>query len=507
MTGKPTKPVVAGALDFGQVDRQLLDRLGRLDDQQVRTFCDTVEQASLRLDLSYIRDSGETIQIPMVTAPAVPSRRQVRYLGQLCGDLGHLVAKVSEQWLDDPRLQELMPLEAPEVEWLRLSAQAPGHPARRVFHRWDCTLDLSNDCSGAQSRFFEVNSVDVGGVHYAAAAREVMREALRAVGIERFTLEASSGGRDPRSILIDHLRAHARALHRELGYVAIAENQDFTTGITEAASLARFLGDRGIEADCVDARAFEVHRKKGVCFRGRPVDVVYRNIETRDMVALESGRRQLDGLRAAAVAGQLISSPFGDLDHKSLWEVLGSPEFADRFTAAERKLIARHIPWTRLLYERRSEDMTGRTIDLPDYIRSHRAKLVMKPNRSCGGQGVTIGATVSQSQWEGVLRRGLRAPRTWIVQELIPIPQRRGLRMCRGAPSEPLTLYSVYGIFASPTGIGFVARASIGLEGTPNADGPESPEVGFVGRASQRPVVNVMQGGGLLPVLGRPVHR
>ena len=103
----------------------------------------------------------------------------------------------------------------------------------------------------------------------------------------------------------------------------------------------------------------------------------------------------------------------------------------------------------------------------------------MKPNRSCGGQGVTIGCVTSPSEWEHVLNDAIQTPNTWIVQELIPIPRRRTCRVNEAGRFEPEEVFAVYGGYQSVGG------------------------VAFVGRASRSPVVNVMQGGGLLAVLGR----
>jgi diaminobutyrate-2-oxoglutarate transaminase len=275
-----------------------------------------------------------------------------------------------------------------------------------------------------------------------------------------------------------HPLAKAVKGHRKLR-VAIAENQDFTTGITEAESIARFFRKRFIKTECVDARRFEAHSQYAVAYRGKPVDVVYRNIELRDLADLEAAGGNLAGLRAAAQAGKMLSSPFGELDHKSLWEALGSDEFADLFTTDERQLIAQHVPWTRLLRDRKTDNPAGKIVDLPEYVRHSRADLVLKPNRSCGGQGVTIGRMTSAAQWESTLSAALEAPDLWVVQERIPIPRRLTCRLTEEGRFEPDEVFSVFGGFNSVAG------------------------PGFVGRASHSPVVNVMQGGGLLAVMGK----
>ncbi len=142
-------------------------------------------------------------------------------------------------------------------------------------------------------------------------------------------------------------------------------------------------------------------------------------------------------------------------------------------------MIARHVPWTRLISERKTSDAGGKLVDLHDHVRRNRETLVMKPNRSCGGQGVTIGCVTSQFHWEHVLNDSIQSPNTWIVQEFIPIPRRRTCRLIETGCFEAEEVFAVYGGYHSAGG------------------------VAFVGRASRSPVVNVMQGGGLLAVLGR----
>jgi diaminobutyrate-2-oxoglutarate transaminase len=207
--------------------------------------------------------------------------------------------------------------------------------------------------------------------------------------------------------------------------------------------------------------------------------LVYRNIELRDLADMESAGGDLSGMRAAAKAGKWLSSPFGELDHKSLWEALGSAEFSELFTAEERRLIGKHVPWTRLVRERKTDAADGTQVDLSEYVRTNRSDLVLKPNRSCGGQGVTIGRITSQGAWERALGAALGEPDTWVVQDFIPLPRRRTCRITEDGSFEPEEMFTVYGAYLSIGGIG------------------------FVGRASHNPVVNVMQGGGLVAVMGK----
>ena len=124
--------------------------------------------------------------------------------------------------------------------------------------------------------------------------------------------------------------------------------------------------------------------------------------------------------------------------------------------------------------ERKTPDPGGRRVDLAGYVRRARERLVMKPNRSCGGVGITLGDVVPRARWERVLERALAKPDTWVVQERIhphaicaPIADPRG-------HVPPIVLFVAVGLFLGPGGLG------------------------LLGRASRKPIVNVMQGGGLI---------
>jgi hypothetical protein len=467
-----------GPLDCDSWDEQFVERLAALARPEAERLVGHIKAESSRNGLDYIKDDGERIIIPIAFAPARFTARHVTGLRKAFEGLAAAVAKVAAAWLETPALQQVLPLEPYESQWLQLAREAPGDPPARIFPRWDYSFNLSDDPLAEHFKLFELNSVDVGGIHYAAATRLVMADALTKLSVADWSHSDDDCGRDTRLVLANALRDHADRIGKRLARVAIAENQDFTTGVTEAESICKFLQSHGHDAQCVDARGFETSPQKGVCHRGKPIDVVYRNIELRDLADLETAGGDLSGLRQAAETGKLLSSPFGELDHKSLWEALGSEEFAELFTDNQRQLISQHVPWTRLLRERGTSDPGGKRIDLPDFVRRSQNALVMKPNRSCGGQGVTIGRTSSAADWQRTLDAALQSPNTWVAQEFISIPRRRTCRLTESG-FEPDEAFSVYG--------GYYAPGS----------------VGFVGRASHSPVVNVMQGGGLLAVVGQ----
>ena len=257
-------PPDLGPLDCDDWDRHLVEQLCSLGSREVAQFVRHIATTSGRTGLDYIKDDGKRIIIPVTFAPVLFTPKILAGLRTAFAGLASAVAKVATAWLDSPQLQNVLPLEPYEAEWLRLSRPAPGNQPAQIFHRWDFALHVSNDSSAEHFKLFEVNSVDVGGIHYSAATREVMADALRQFGTSGWTDADAAAGGDPRAILQSTLAEHSRQLGRPLHQVAIAENQDFTTGITEAESICQYFRNHGLAADCVDVRKFESDPRHGV---------------------------------------------------------------------------------------------------------------------------------------------------------------------------------------------------------------------------------------------------
>src|SRR5216684_3268474 len=87
-----------------------------------------------------------------------------------------------------------------------------------------------------------------------------------------------------------------------------------------------------------------------------------------------------------------------------------------KYPAAEKKAIADHVPWTRVVAAGKTT-YHGKTIDLQEHILKHREKLVLKPNDDYTGQGSFFGWEMNDSGWERALRQALRSP--YVVQEKV----------------------------------------------------------------------------------------
>jgi hypothetical protein len=114
----------------------------------------------------------------------------------------------------------------------------------------------------------------------------------------------------------------------------------------------------------------------------------------------------------------------GEFDHKGILECLTSEEYRRFFPAREVRMLRECVPWTRVLRERKTEGPTGRRIDLPGYARMEKDRLLIKPNRGSGGQGILLGLEASLSRWDAMIDRTLREKGRWVVQERRAVAQR-----------------------------------------------------------------------------------
>jgi len=446
--------------------RHLLAELRRLGPAGLRRFQRDLRASARKNALTYVLEDGRTVIMPLLAAPALLPAGEIAYLHRLCQVFYDAFRRTAVARRSDPAVRALLPLDPEEEEWLAL---APARIAPLV-GRFDMNVDPER--GGARgARLLELNGCAIGGIHYGPATSRTLLEHVGPL----------ANGRMPRmpdamsEVWIDLCLGHARSLGRRGLRLVWLEDRDWEAGITEGPTLVEQLRRAGHTAGEADPRDIGVRRGE-ICVRGRPVDVIYRGMDVRDLIAIEAESGRLRGMREAVRRGHVLSPMEGDLDHKSLLELWSSARFAHLFTAAQRTLLRRHVPWTRKLGGRRVDDPDGRMVDLPEYVARNRTRLVIKPNRACGGEGILIGKDTSPSRWQRTIDRALSGAEPGVAQEFI-----RGARVrspvVRKGRIEIEDHFTNYGLLASPR------------------------RLGILGRAAPFPVVNVSRGGGVLGVL------
>jgi len=185
----------------------------------------------------------------------------------------------------------------------------------------------------------------------------------------------------------------------------------------------------GIPVELADPRDLEFDGKKLIA-NGKTVELLYRRVLINDMVARP---KECEAIVKAYEAGVVcVANNFRcKIPHvKAFFAVLTDEKNARYFSSEEKELIQRHVPWTRVIADVKTE-YDGEAIRLLEYIRKNQKNLVMKPSDEYGGTGVTLGWEVEKKEWEQAIEKAVKSGKSakqggcWIVQERIPM--RRGV--------------------------------------------------------------------------------
>ncbi len=448
---------------FEKLPRTTVNRLGRV-----------VHKMAPANGLTYTDEAGKTEIITLTLRPRVVPKKRLLALSPTIRSLDHAFRKIARLYFDHPSVSDLLPFTPRELEWLAC-LQDPNYEPGHIISRWDANTTFGSPSWKDSFSFFEVNGVGVGGLWYGAASAEL---ALKVITPELQKLNPHFHPHlfhDTRQLLLGSLLGQRKKLRRMRGVMAFEIQKASGSNYVEFERFAKLYQKLGHPSIVCEPTDFKL--KKGELYaRGKQVDVVYRDTTLLELCELEEKGHDMSALREAFRKGQILSSLEGEFDHKSVFEIFTSPDYASCFTSKEKRIFKRHILWTRLLSERKTTDSQGKKIDLLPFVYKNQADLVLKPNRLYGGQGVVFGKEMKCLQWEKKIEGGLKEPGEWVIQKLGELKKRSFFRHGKKA-SQRKDYYVVSGFFATDKGIG------------------------VVGRMSERTVVNVARRGGLTPIL------
>ena len=179
----------------------------------------------------------------------------------------------------------------------------------------------------------------------------------------------------------------------------------------------RWSHGSGIEVVTGDVRSLERARGYWV-LNGRKVDLLWKN----------TGPLYPDGLdqlpfvhlpRTDPAELVVLSDIVGRLlGSKWLFEVLWNPDAEGLFSAHELAAIRMMVPWTAELHDGPSHHRDGSVIsDMLSWVSQNRDSLVLKPALGSHGEGVLVGPSATQNDWDGAVGRA--ASGGWIVMEYV----------------------------------------------------------------------------------------
>ena len=202
--------------------------------------------------------------------------------------------------------------------------------------------------------------------------------------------------------------------------IAILDWREVPT-YSEFVLFKEYFASQGYNAEIVDPRACEYKNGKLVA-DGFEINLVYKRVLISELV--ERGDLGLNHPVIRAVRDNTVCmvNPFACkiLHKKASLAVLTDERNQHLFTTEEWHALQRFVPWTRVLQERKTI-YNGETIDLLPFLAQNKDEFVVKPNDEYGGKGVVLGWTVSQSEWETILRERLQEPT--IAQKRVVLPE------------------------------------------------------------------------------------
>jgi hypothetical protein len=285
-----------------------------------------------------------------------------------------------------------------------------------------------------------------------------------------FGIGSDHGGWDrsgevPRAFLRDESFAEFAAAHR-LGYthsptelvrtlrgigggepvVALVEGPG---AVTEWASswrpLEQVLRDNGLRCHFCELGDLSV-RNGRLSVAGDLVDVVYRCFDVDQALSDPESLAQAERIFKMHEAGSVVLwTPLETnlFCEKGCMTLLSDHDRSGRFSAEEREIIDRVIPWTRSLTER-----SFRTDpDLVDRCRAERESLILKPSGLFGGHGVVPGWERTDDEWHEALREAATAGA--IVQRRVVPETEPAVDPDTGALRP---WHAVYGFYYTPSG-------------------------------------------------------
>jgi hypothetical protein len=435
-----------------------------------------MEAEALRRGLVYFRDgNAEPIRILPCPVLALPDQRS--YIHFVSITILNALKRLPELYLQDFAVREVLRLTPEEEEWL-WKCWGPSHKENNpVFGRLDALIDFTSPMWKDSLKFVEPNLSGIGGLHLVPTCDNIVADLVLPI-LKRQAQLHMELGTDIRELLMQEVLDHLEAIGRPAQRICFVEPKYAGSGPDEQEALARYYHDRfGLKIMHADPAELSL-RDGEVYYNEDQVDLVYRDYAVSDLVSLANQGVDVTPMQALFQQNRIISSITAELDQKSCWEVLTDPQIAQKyFSPDERQVFRRHILWTRLVADRQTHLPDGRTGPLLAYIRDEREILVLKPNRAYGGEGVLIGPSCTQAEWESALEKAVQDKERWVVQRLASIPVAESPVREEDGSIHVEPFHVVMGF--APTKYG----------------------LSILGRASQKQVVNVAQRGGMCAVM------
>jgi hypothetical protein len=326
----------------------------------------------------------------------------------VCETVWSAIEKVKDAAIVDPSIVDDLGVTEIERELIGID---PGYRAVSPTARLDSFL------TEAAYSFVELNGESPAGIAYVDAAYEIFARlpVMKKFG-ETYNARPLYGSRYMLDVLLDSYEEFLGRKPDAAPQIAIVDLGDRPTQ-SEFELFKEFFEQQGYPTIICTPEQLEFSSN---CLRAGDfqIDIVYKRLLVNEYLPIiKESPALLDAYRAGAVC--MVNSFRSKLIHKkALFAVLTDQRRASLFSNEEQQAIRKHVPWTRLVRAEKS-DYFGQEVDLLEYIKANRNKLVLKPNDDYGGHGITIGWNSEGAAWDTALEEALENG-DYLVQERVP---------------------------------------------------------------------------------------
>jgi len=406
---RTAKTEVTGNLDPVEYWDELLRPLVKKSPDLPKNFLKEVRAAKLTF--------GKRVHCPFLR-PVFLSPQDEQRVRKVAEAIAAIAERVTSAALDDPSLLEQFHLRPEEERLVRLTT---GYGPASTASRLDAFLLPES------LKFTEYNGESPAGAGYSETlsdifrALPVMEEFRKRFEVHSYPLSAKLLD----ALVTTYVDWGGKTKRPQM---AIVDWKEVPTW-SEFEILKERFERMGIPVALADPRELEFDGKRLVA-KGKTIELLYRRVLINDIVARAAECEAL--VKAYAAGAVCVANNFRcKIPHvKAFFAVLTDEKNKRYFSPEEQELIHRHVPWTRVVADVKTE-YNGEPIELLAYIRKNQKNLVMKPSDEYGGMGVTLGWEVEKKEWERAMEQALpggklaKAHGSWIVQERIPM--RRGV--------------------------------------------------------------------------------
>ncbi|HEY0458884.1 MAG TPA: hypothetical protein VGC97_06990 [Pyrinomonadaceae bacterium] len=264
--------------------------------------------------------------------------------------------------------------------------------------------------------FVELNGESPAGIAYADSASEIFLELpVMKKFLERYEVLRFEGSRKMLDVLLLAYEEFLGRKPEENPVIGIVDLKDLPTQ-KEFELFRDFFEANGCTSVIASPDELEFDGAR-LWHKGLKIDVVYKRLLVNEYLPImEKYPALLDAYRAGAIC--MVNSFQSKIIHKkAVFAILTNEKYAHLFSEAELAAIRAHVPWTRKFREEKTF-YGSEEIDLIEWTRANRSKLVLKPNDDYGGHGIYIGWVSSETEWEEAMKIAL-VDEDYLVQERV----------------------------------------------------------------------------------------